>query len=220
MALSVLYTTPSLSVIRIVCSAALTNAYFEFRKQQYIESFNMITKFGYKDFYVVEAIKKQGPTFLEQYTQHVFYATVNNPHLKNNGINEAKTLLEGCNFFNFNPEDIIIKLTGRHSLISDHLLKIVEKNPDIDAFIKVNSDGNVFTLGFAMRYKYLKEMFETIDYGPLEQFMIPLEYRVGDYVKKKKREGIFKVIYLDKLDIKANVYGSSTAPGVDGIGYH
>jgi hypothetical protein len=210
----------SYSTVRIVCSAALTKDHFEFRKQQYIEAFNIITSLGYKDFYVIEAMHKHGPTFLEEYTSHVFYATVNNPRLKNNGINEAKTMLEGCNYFNFDPEDIIVKLTGRHSLMSNHLLKIVENNPDVDAFVKVNADGNVFTLGFAMRYKYLKEMFETIDYGPLEQGMIPIEYRVGDYVKKKKREGDFKVIYLEKLDIKANVFGSSTAPGVSGIGYH
>lgn len=208
------------AVIRVVCSAALTHNHFEYRKQQYIEAFGKIATFGYPKFYVIEAVKKHGPTFLNDLTPHVFYATVNNPNLRNNGINEALTMLEGCKHFNFDPEDIIIKLTGRHSIISDHLFKSIENNCDADAFVKINEDGNVFTLGFGMRYKYLKEMFETIDYGPLERGMIPLEYRVGDYIKRKKREGNFKVIYLDKLDIRADVYGSSTAPGVSGIGYH
>lgn len=183
----------SFAAVRIVCTAALTEAYFEFRKQQYIHSFKVLKEFGYQDFYVIEAIKKNGPTFLEEYANNVFYATVNNPLLRNNGINEAKTLLEGCAYFNFDPDDIIVKLTGRHALISDNLLKIVQHNLELDAVVRVNEDGNVFTLGFAMRYKYLKEMLENINYEPLDRFMIPLEYRVGDYIKKKKKEGEFKL---------------------------
>ena len=77
-----------LPVIRIVCTAALTDAFFEFRKQQYIEACFMLTKLGYKDFYIIEALKKQGPTFLDYCCPHVFYASANNPFLKNNGIND------------------------------------------------------------------------------------------------------------------------------------
>lgn len=207
--------TASLShaVVRIVCTAALTNAHFEFRKQQYHEAFTILKNFGYSDFYIIEALKKQGPTFLEEYSSHVFYATVNNPHLKNNGINEAKTFLEGCSHFRFDPEDVVVKLTGRYQLISDFLIKTIETNPDVDAFVKVNEDENVFTLGYAMRYKYLREMLESIDYGSLERYMIPIEYRVGDYIKKKKRGGNFKVMYIETLHITGNLYGSSTAPG-------
>lgn len=206
--------------IKIICTAALTDAYFEFRKQQYIHSFNILKGYGYSDFYVIEALKKNGPTFLEEHAPHVFYATVNNPKLRNNGINEALSILQGCEHFNFDPEDIIIKLTGRHSLISDSLLKIVENNPDVDAVVRVNSDGNAYTLGFAMRYKYMQEMFKSIDYEPLERFMIPLEYRVGDYIKKKKLDGKFNVIYVEKLGMTANVYGSSTCPGAKGIDFY
>ena len=39
--------------IRIILSAALPDAYFEVRKQQYITSFNILAKYGYKDVYVV-----------------------------------------------------------------------------------------------------------------------------------------------------------------------
>lgn len=207
-----------LATVRIVCSAALTDQYFEFRQQQYIDSFNILARLGYPDFYVVEAVRKKGPTFLENYTKNVFYATVNNPRLRNNGINEAKTLLEGCRHFHFDPNDIIIKLTGRHSFITDYLIKLVENNQGFDAFVKVNEDENAWTVGFAMRYKYFKEMFENIDYDSVEKNMIPIEYKVGDYIKKQKKENTsFKVFYLDRLDIKANLYGSSTCPGVNDI---
>ena len=132
----------------------------------------MLAQLGVQDFYIVEALKKSGPTFLETYSNNVFYATVNNQNLRNHGINEAKTLLEACEHFNFDPEDMVIKLTGRHRVTSDLLIKVVENNPGVDAFVKVNEDGNVFTVGFAMKYKYLKEMFENIDYNYINEQMI------------------------------------------------
>lgn len=205
------------TVIRIVLTAALVDNYADFRKQQYIDAFIILFKYGYHDLYVIEAIKKQGPTFLEDFSTHVFYSTVNDPTLRNHGINEAKTLMQGCIYFDFDPEDMIIKFTGRHRIISDYFLKIVESNLDCDAIVKVNEDGNVFTLGFAMKYKYMKEMYETMDYAGLNEHMIPIEYRVGDYIKRKKREGEFKVYYIDKLDMTANLLGSSTAPGANEI---
>jgi|ERR1700733_2875202 len=200
--------------IQVICTAALADSYYEFRKQQYIDAFTILAKYGYSNIFIVEALKKHGPTFLDDYSKHVFYATLNDPSLRNQGINEAITLLEACEHFNFEPEDMIIKFTGRHKLISDYFLKIVENNPEFDAFVKVNEDENVFTLGFAMKYKYLKEMYQTIDYAGLNEHMIPIEYRVGDYIKRKKREGNFKVYYLDKLDMTANLLGSTTCVGV------
>ena len=202
------------SAIKIVCTSALTNKFFEFRKQEYINSFNTLARLGYSDIYIIEALSKKGPTFLDDYSKNVFYASANNSNLRNNGINEAITLLEGCIYFDFGPEEMIIKLTGRHSLQSDGFLKIVENNPEFDAFVKINRDENVFTVGFAMKFKYLKEMFEQIDYNIFEKNMIPIEYGVGDYIKKKKKEGNFKVFYVDKLDIKSNSYASSAAPDV------
>lgn len=201
----------ALTQIRIVMSVALTDAYFEFRKKQYIESFEKLSEYGIVDVYVVEALKKKGPTFLDDYTKNAFYSSANDPSVKNNGINEARTLLEGFYHFDFDQDDKIIKLTGRYQLISDCLIKLVEDNPEYDAFVKVNSAGNVFTLGFAMRCKYFKEMYEQIDYHAMEANWINIEEEVGKYIKKKLNEGNFKVLYIDKLGIKANLYGSSTA---------
>lgn len=207
--------------IRIICTAALTDAHFEFRKKQYIHAFETLKSYGYEDFYIIEACKKYGPSFLNDYSKNVFYAQTNDLTLKNNGINEAKTLLEGCKYFNFDPDDIIIKLTGRHSLLSDFILKTVESHPEIDAFIKVNENENVFTVGFAIRYKYLKEMYEQMDYASAERFMTPIEYKVGDYFRSKKTAvPLLKVFYLNKLDIYAELHGSSTHPTAVGFGIY
>jgi hypothetical protein len=201
----------------VICTAALADSHFEFRKQQYVEAFAALSQCGLENVFVVEALKKHGPTFLETLSTNVFYATRNNPNLKNHGINEAITLLEGCEHFKFQPEDMVIKFTGRHKLTSDHFLKIVEKNPEFDAFVKVDKDGrdftpgSIYTLGFAMRYKHLKDMFESLNYADLNEKMIPLETAVGEYIRSKKEA--LKVCYLDKLGMTANLLGSTTIPG-------
>lgn len=200
--------------IKVICTTALVDSpYAAFREQQYRDAFTMLQNLGVTDFYVVEAIKKGG-TFLEQFSAHVFYATVNNPYLRNQGVNEAKTLLEACEHFGFEAEDMIIKLTGRHKVTSDFLINLVAEHPEVDAFVKVNPDGSAVTVGFAMKYKYLKEMYENIDYDYINRHMISIEFRVNEYIEKKKKEGNFNVYYLDKLDIIADIFGSTTAPGL------
>jgi hypothetical protein len=201
--------------IHILLSAALTPAHYNFRKAQYIKAFKQLASFGYgpERFYVVEALKKTGPTFLEEYCKNVFYATTNNPRLTNNGINEALTVLEATYHFKFKPEDMIIKITGRHYLRSKHFMRIVKQNPQYDAFVRIDGNGDVFTVGFAMKCKHLQEMYKNIDYPRMERNHINLEHEVGNYIKRKVQEGNFNVLYMDKLDIVANNFGSSTAPG-------
>jgi hypothetical protein len=108
---------------------------------------------------------------------------------------------------------MILKLTGRHHFIADYFLKLVENNPEFDAFVKVDNNGNVYTVCFAMKCKYYQEMYEHMDYDLMERNWINLEYMVGNYIKHKEREGSFKVFYADKLGVEADNFGSSTALG-------
>lgn len=206
-------TVSLIASIKIVATTALSDRHYDYRLQQYVNSFTALRNFGYSDFFIVESVAKNGPTFLEEYSKNVFYSTANDPKLKNYGINEAKTLLECCAHYNFEPDDMIIKLTGRHAFGSDRFFKIVENNPDMDAIVKINEYDGVLTLAFAMRYKFLKEMYEQIDYDRLEKYLYSIEYSVGEYVKRKKNEGTLKVRYIDNLGIKSNFYGS-TCEGV------
>jgi hypothetical protein len=204
--LSVLYCE---GTIRILLSAALTDAHFEFRKQQYIEAFEALNHYGYNDVYVIEAVRKNGPTFLDGYSTKVFYSTANNAHLKNKGINEARTLLEGTYHFKFAPNDMILKLTGRYQIVSDYFIELVRDNLDYDAIVKLKHNGDVWTLGFAMKCKYFQEMFEEMDYQSMERRWIDVEHMVALYIKNKVKAGNFKVLHVTKLDIKANLFGSS-----------
>ncbi len=203
--------------IRVYLSTALTDAHSEFRKKQYINSFNILAKYGYgyEDIYIVEALRKQGPTFLDDYSKHVFYSTVNDPHAKDNGVNEARTMLEGSYYFNFDPENMILKLTGRHHFISDDFLRIVENNTDYDAIVKILPHAPIMhCICFAMKCKHFQEMFKTMDYNP--RSWVNLETATRKYIDRKVKQGNFKVLFIDKLGIKAVLFGSSTAPGSTG----
>jgi hypothetical protein len=193
-----------------VLSAAITDGYYETRKQQYADMFKTLTQFGYKNPYVIEALKKRGPTYFEQWTQNVFYATENNPKLKNVGINEALTMLEGLKYFNFDPEDMVIKLTGRYECTSDKFLKFVESHQDVDAIVKFTPDGKVLTLAYAMKFKHFIHMFEHLDYDAMEKGPIYLEQAVGKYIIDRVKAGNFNVITLEKVYVKANLQQSST----------
>lgn len=206
------YFFPVQAAIRLLLSAALTANHFEFRKAQYIKSVALCGDFGYPNPYIVEALAKQGPTFLDDISSNVFYSQANNPSFKNNGINEALTVLDATRYFGFDSEDMVVKMTGRYYLLADNFIKVVEANPNADAVVLVDQWGNVFTLAFAMRCKYMQEMYANMDYLRMERYWINVEHEVGNYIKRKKSSGNFNVIYVSRLGVEAHLYGSSTAP--------
>lgn len=202
-----LYSHATYAKIYIVCTAALIEYQQEMRKQEYIHSLATIQQLGHEP-YVIEAYKKTGPTFLEDYTNHVFYSTMNNPHARNKGVNEGRTMLEGLRYFNFDDDDIIIKLTGRYAFISSYLIDTIEKNQHIDAFVRsIDHNTQIFTGCFAMRYKYLVAMLESFHYPTMERCMINIEFEVARYVKKQDQQQKIQVLYLDKVDVQGKIFG-------------
>jgi hypothetical protein len=193
--------------IKVVCSAALIERDYERRKQEYIKGLSIIRGYGYEP-YVIEACAKHGPTFLETCVLpgRVFYSSVNNPKLKNKGVNEAATMLEGFYHFAFNDDDMIIKVTARYYLVSDYFITLAEENPECDAFVLMDpiypGSGNVITGCFALRYKYFKEMFETLDFVGLEKEFRCLETDVARYIQKIEKQGA-KIMRVKKLDLLA-----------------
>ena len=193
--------------IKIIYTAALLDRHFEGRKQEYIHTLRVLSQLGYEP-YIVEAIKKKGPTFLDQYCTKVFYAQSNNPNLRNKGVNEASTMLEAFNYFDFDDEDMIIKLTGRYYFESTLLFQRIEKNPDYDAFVKSHYPGEFFTGCFAMRYKYFKHMLEQLDFATMEKHFISVEHEVAEYIKKAQ----IRFLQLNRLGVAGRNYASG-GPG-------
>lgn len=192
--------------IRIVCTAALLDAQADVRQQEYTHSINIIKNLGYEP-YIIEACKQQGPTFFDTLSSQLFYATVNNPSLKNKGVNEGKTLLQGLKAYKFDDNDIVIKLTGRYYFTSDYLLRLINSNPTRDAFfLLTDANTQVFTGCFAMRYKQLIAMLDSFDYERMEVGMINIEWEVARYIQHNRTQKL-KVLYVDKLDVQGKVFG-------------
>jgi hypothetical protein len=211
--LSLLALTTSLNImpkVHVVLTAAITNNYYETRKQQYVAMIQNLGRYGYTDVYIIEAIKKQGRSYFDDYSKNVFYATCNKSTLKNIGINEGLTMQEGLKHFNFAPEDMVLKLTGRYECTSDAFIKFVEAHQDADAVVKFTPDGQVLTLCYAMKYKHFMHMFETLDYDTMEKDMIYIETAVGKYIRDRMSDSNFKVISVDKVYVKADIRQSQT----------
>lgn len=215
--LSLICSVPMIAKIHIVLTAAITDAFYESRKAQYQETFSILAQHGYPDFYIIEALKKRGPTYLEQYSSNVFYAQTNNPRFTNHGANEFATLLEGLRTFNVDEDDMIIKFTGRHQLTSDYFLRLVEDNPEYDLFIKIHDDGTAPTLGFAMRYKHLIEMLTSMNLDRIGHSPRSIEAYVYDYIQQKIAQEKLKVYFVPMLYMKADLFGSSTCPNVPNV---
>lgn len=192
--------------VRVICTAALISQQFEERKHEYIHSLDVLTELGYEPF-IIEACKNGGPTFLEEFSRNVCYSKVNNPKLKNKGVNEARSLLAGLNHFNFSEDDIVIKLTGRYHFTSENFIRIVESSPEVDGiFRKPGKSGQVFTGCFALRHKYFVKMLKQLNFDLMERKMTNLEREVAEYVRKIEKEGA-KILYLDQLGVMANTFG-------------
>ncbi|HEX2978594.1 MAG TPA: hypothetical protein VHO47_05725 [Candidatus Babeliales bacterium] len=203
--------------VKILLTAALAATHYEIRKEQYIESLVRLSALGYKDVYVVEALMKNGPTFLDNYSKNIFYSQKNNSSWIYPGANEGITMLDALNHFNFDPDDMIIKMTGRYYLITDSFFKLVQNNIEkYDVFVKPNlhTPGDIATACFAMRCRDLKEMLDSFDFNWVGTSYFSIELLVGRYIALKSNEGKLRVLYVDKLDVKANIYGGSHRPDI------
>jgi hypothetical protein len=196
--------------IRVVCASALIPQNYEKRKEEYINSLTLLKNYNYVP-YVFEACHPASPSFFDELTPHVFYSNVNNPHLRNKGVNEATSLMEGFKHYQFDDNDMIVKLTGRYHLLSRDFIKLVEDHPEVDVFVKCDPNyptpcGRVVTGGFAMRYHLFKKMLDGLDLIKMENEMIDIEVEVANFAQKMLRQGS-TVMYVDRLGIVANVGG-------------
>lgn len=183
------------AVVRVVCTAALIDDNYQEREKQYTRSLTSLRRLGL-DPYVVESCK-QGPTFLNKYSNHVIYTQSNDASIKNKGVNEAVSLIIALKQWNFDPEDIIVKITGRYAVLTNDFFKLIEQNPDADIFVRAFSDHDIYSGLFAMRYKYFMEVLENIDFDIMANRPIAFEHIFGNYVNDVKNK--LKIVYLERV---------------------
>ena len=183
------------SEIKIVCTAAIIPQQYELRKQQYIKTLNKLKSYGYAS-YVIESCQS-GPTFLDSVCNHVCYTQSNDlAYINNKGMNEAISLQIGLKQFNFDPEDIIIKLTGRYSLETDEFITLIRTNPDADAFVRAWNSNDAYSGLFALRLKYFLDFLDI--YINSGQPTLAFEHALGLYITKMQKIGT-KIVYLPRV---------------------
>ena len=137
LSLAVLTTSLTYGKILVLATASLLDIKYEMRKQEYIKSLKILNQLGY-DFYCVENIKNENEkTFLDDYCDKVYYSHSNDFTIKGNkGINELKALKAAIDYFNFDENDIVVKITGRYCFDNNNFFKLIESNPNFDAFVR------------------------------------------------------------------------------------
>ena len=195
--------------LRLLCTAALINNKFEFRKQEYIKSIGIAKDFLLEPYYV-ESCNLKGVSFLDEHVDHICYTKSNNYSLRNKGVNESVSVLKGLQFFDFDPEDMIIKLVGRHCFINDSFIKLIEDNPEYDVIAKKDPLGQLYSSCYAMKMKYLKDFLTTLDLHDMEKNMVNIERKLADYVTLIEKRNNASILYIDTLNVAANFFGTGT----------
>ena len=161
--------------INIVLSTAIINdnINIESRIKEYKECFEIIKNLGYK-FKIVETVLTQS-SFLEEYSDNVIYTNVNGVY-RNKGTNYVNAFKKFLNESSFNDDDIIIHVTGRYPLTNDSFFKtcLELKENEIGCF-KKDAHNQFYLFLYAMRFKYLKELLNSINVDHMERSMINLE---------------------------------------------
>lgn len=190
--------------IKILCTSALIPFKFEERKEEYIKSLKIIESYGFKSqTYIAESGPYTPLSFFEDYCDHVYYSNSNDTSYINKGVNEAKAMIGAFNYFDFDDDDMIVKLTGRYYFNSDDFLQIVKANPEMDAIASYyygDPKRGINTGCYAIRCKYFKQMLNGLDFKKMEEKLIDIELEAGRFLEKME-----KVKYLEKTGITANV---------------
>lgn len=205
------YYTLTSAEIKILLTAAILppeyfsnkphlSANYETRKRQYTESLLLFKKYGLP-VYMVESCQK-GPTFLDNYCDNVCYTHSNiYEHAYgtgNYGMNEVISIKIGLEYFAFNPDDMIIKFTGRYQLKTTEFIDLVNKNIDADAVLRVWPEHNyAYSALFAMKMHRFTEFLNSIDYEAMKKGL-GFEQALVRYIQKIANQGA-KIVYLPKL---------------------
>ena len=157
---------------------------------------------------------QEGPTFLDDYCDHVCYTKSNDPSALPS-FNEAVSMKIGIEQFNFDPDELIIKVTGRYVLKKPELINFVIKNSRADLiarkWIYEFPDGSkqhdAYTGCFAIKVKYLEEVLDNyFQKAPTpdtpyqvgsQSVLYCIEWALGDYINQKKE--LLKIEYIPRL---------------------
>jgi len=173
----------------ILSTAALIPFKEEERKQEYIEGTKNYIRIANQhmdgEVRIIESTGNYIPSFFEELVlpENIVYTKTNNSNLRNKGVNEGISIRAGLiEFFKngmIDPEECVIKVTGRYQFEEDNFIeeavRLIESEKSHDVVAYLHPDKQLFTGCFATRAKHLLEFVDCVDYQTIEQRMINLE---------------------------------------------
>ena len=70
----------------------------------------------------------------------------------------------GMNHFGFDPDEMIIKITGRYTMTDDRFIQFVKENSHADIIARIWNDKDAYTGYFALKAKYLDQLIHQFFY--------------------------------------------------------
>ena len=170
--------------IKVLFTAAIIEDPNGSRQACYIRNLQKLKQYGC-DVYVVESCQK-GPTYLDKYCDHVCYTQSNNPaETKSN--NEINSMLIGMRYFNFDSDDMIIKVTGRYVLEDNQFILFVQANLDADVIARIWCGFDAYAGCFAIK---LNQFINLVDHYHhvynTESRIYCFEHALGNYISLNK----------------------------------
>jgi hypothetical protein len=186
--------------MRILFTSALISQDFDARKEEYLKGLESLKPF-WNDTTVIECARTESPWISDKVP--VYFTGVNNPSWRNKGANEANALLSFLTKHPGDPNQMVVKFTGRYRFKDSSFLDTC-LTTKYDAVVKLGEGSQVYTACFAMREGLLVDMLKSIDFNIMEIGMVNFEQLVANYVYKK----LVNYQTLGKLNITAPVFGT------------
>lgn len=188
--------------MKLLFTSAIINDFYEERKKEYIESINQINLlnlFKIDDIFNIECFLTED-SYLETHLENIIY-TKTHKHLRNKGVKEAMALKFFCEKYVFDDEEIVVKHTGRYKFLTSLFIECIYDNLDSDVLVRDGVNNQYFTGTFAIKYKYLKEFLNQLNFDEMELKMISLEKKLYDFILNKK---LNKIVY-NHIDIYSKI---------------
>jgi hypothetical protein len=185
--------------MKILFTTALIEDFYEIRKKEYIDSFEISKSLiGVDNINILECFVDKQETFLNDLTENIYFSNTNIP-ARNKGVKEAlaiKKFFEECDY---NDDDIVIKQTGRYKFTSDLFFENIDKT--VDANVLFGENNYCFFGVFSLKFKYFKNFINNLDFSYMENNMVCIEKLLSDYIIHEN----LTVKKHDKLDVLSNI---------------
>lgn len=184
--------------MKIIFTMASINNDYEKRKEECVESYNVLKSYGLNPI-VVECF---------QHDKNMCYIQpdfITNTHTNSNnkGYLECIAIKKLLSEIVVDENEDIVKITGRYIMESNNFFNIVNESESDTCCKTVDDNTQMFFGLFSSKYNILNSFLNKCDLDHMNRNMINVEKYYFDYIKQKQ----IKIEEVDKLNIRCRIFG-------------